>query len=204
MVIESLDIVFYTAIFVLPGFLMKCIIDATNPPRRHNDSVFFLKCLVFSIVNLSCFSWMYNLIFEKLYGKVFWFWFSLVVGAIITSCALALLLSYIKQKNIIKWFLDKLDIKCTHPIPTAWDYIFSMQRPNFVIVTLIDNTKVKGWYSGQSFASSDLEEHDIYIEKLFYSDEKNEWIEDSESDGIYISKDQIKYIEFKKGETSDE
>ena len=72
-----------------------------------------------------------------------------------------------------------------------------------IIVTLTDDTKIKGWFSTNSFASSDSEERDLYIEDLYYDEGEQGWIEDTDSNGIYISKDQIKFIEFKKGETNE-
>ena len=99
--------------------------------------------------------------------------------------------------------LEKLRIRSIHSTPTAWDYIFSQQHSGYVIVTLTDDIKIKGWFSINSFASSDSEERDIYIEDLYCDEGEQEWIEDTDSNGIYISKDQIKFIEFKKGETNE-
>ena len=42
MTIDSFDIVFYTAVFVLPGFIINSIIDAMNPPKKHNDGIYLL------------------------------------------------------------------------------------------------------------------------------------------------------------------
>ena len=49
--IESLDAVFYTAIFVLPGFIVNSIIDSTNPPKRFREFTYLLKQLKSSVVN---------------------------------------------------------------------------------------------------------------------------------------------------------
>ena len=55
MSIDSFDVVFYTAIFVLPGFVVNGVINTVNPPKKHNEGVFFLKCIGYSIV--SCAIW---------------------------------------------------------------------------------------------------------------------------------------------------
>ena len=48
-----------------------------------------------------------------------------------------------------------------------------------IIVTLTDDTKIKGWFSTNSFASSDSEERDLYIEDLYYDEGEQEWVEDA-------------------------
>ena len=95
--------------------------------------------------------------------------------------------------------LWKIKIRTIHTTPTAWDYLFSKQESGFVIVTLIDDQKLYGWYSSQSFTSSDPDERDIFIEKGYRIDGEK-WTLDEQSQGFYIAKDQIKVIEFKKGE----
>jgi hypothetical protein len=62
MTIDSLDVVFYTAIFIMPGFIIKSIIDTLNPPKKINDSIFFILCLAYSLVNCAVCSWAYVLI----------------------------------------------------------------------------------------------------------------------------------------------
>lgn len=108
----------------------------------------------------------------------------------------ALIIGILKQKDRARKVLDALKIRNMHPVPTAWDYIFSKQEPSWVIVTLIDNRLIMGLYSKNSFASSDSEERDIYIEKIFDVDENNQWIENIRNKGILISKDQVKTIEY--------
>lgn len=68
----------------------------------------------------------------------------------------------------------------------------------------MDDTKLYGWYSSKSFASSDPDERDIFIELGYTLSSDGSWKEDSQSEGFYVPKDQIKYIEFKKGAQSNE
>ena len=58
-----------------------------------------------------------------------------------------------------------------------------------------------GLYSYNSFTSSENEDRDIYVEKGYKIGETGEWIEDEESEGFYIPKNEIKYIEFKRGKS---
>ena len=197
MIIDSLDAVFYTAMFILPGFIINSIIDATNPPKKHNDGIFFLKCLLYSIISCACLSWLYIIVMNNIEHEVA-YWLLLLAITVVGSTTIALVIAIIKQKQIIFILMNKLGIRTIHPTQSAWDYVFSLQKSNYVIVTLIDDTQIKGLYSSESFSASDSEERDLFLEKLYYKVDNEEWVLDEDSDGIYISKEQIKYIEFKK------
>ena len=43
MTIDSFEVVFYTCIFLLPGFIIKSIMDTLVPPIKHNDTKYFLE-----------------------------------------------------------------------------------------------------------------------------------------------------------------
>ncbi len=199
MLIESFDVVFYTAIFVLPGFIINGIILAFNPTKKVSEGVLLLKCLLYSIVHCALWSWMYKLIFgiASKYPKMYWF--VLVLTTIIAASILAVIISLIQQNQVIRKMLAFFKINIQHSIPTAWDYCFSRNKSNWLIVTLVDGSTIYGWFSTESFSSSDTEERDLYVEKIYSIDDNNTWIENESNEGIYIPKEQIKTIEFLKG-----
>lgn len=199
MTINSFETVFYSAIFLLPGFFMNLVIDSMNPPHKYNDGRYFMKCLALSIVNCACWSWLYIIILNIEFKQLFLKWVVLFLITIGGAALVAYLLSLIKQR---KWFANifsKMGINTIHSTPTAWDYYFSKRKASFVIITLIDGTILRGWYSFDSFTSSDSEERDIYVEKGYYLNKNGRWEIDKESEGFYVSGGQIKFIEFKKG-----
>lgn len=198
MTIESLDVVFYTALFILPGFIMNSIIDATNPPPKRTDGILFLKFFSLSIINCACCSWIYVAILARIHNEVV-SWLLLLAVTVLGSIVIALIIAIIKQKNWLYIALEKLKLKVIYPTESAWDYYFSQEKESFVIVTLTDDTKIKGRYSSQSFSSSDRENRDLFLEKIYYKEGDKEWIEEKENIGCYIAKDQIKFIEFLEG-----
>lgn len=201
--IESLDAVFYTAIFVLPGFIVNSIIDSTNPPKRFREFTYLLKCIIFSIMHCAIWSWLYKIVLESDLVSTFWFWLLLVAISVLGSAVLGLIIAFLKQSNLAKRLLEKIGAKTIHSTPTAWDYYFSKQESAFVIITLVDDTKLYGWYAKDSFTSSDEEERDIYVQKGYKVTDDGTWILDEESAGFYVAKNQIKYIEIKKGENNE-
>ena len=204
MTIDSFDIVFYTAIFVLPGFIINSIIDAMNPPKKHNDGIYLLKCIGLSLVSCGVWCWLYKIILECDRLSTLWHWILLVLTSVVGSALLGFVIALIKQSQCISWILSKLKINIMHATPTAWDYLFFNQGPTFIIVTLIDDTKLYGWYSSKSFTSSDQDERDIFVEIGYKLSKDGKWEKDTQSGGFYVPKDQIKYIEFKKGEETHE
>lgn len=200
MTIESIDIVFYTAVFVLPGFVINSIIDSMNPPKKHNDGIFLLKCIGFSIINCAVWSWLYKLVLQCNCLSTWLHWVCLVSISIIGSTVIGIIISIIRQFQVGDRILSKIKINTINSTPTAWDYLFSKQTSEFIIITLSDDTKLYGWYSSKSFTSSDPDERDIFVEKGYRISEDGLWEIDNQSAGFYIPKEQIKYIELKKGE----
>lgn len=200
MLIESFDVVFYTAIFVLPGFIINGIISTFNPTKKLSEGVFLLKCLLYSIIHCAIWSWLYKIVFQisNEYPKTYWF--ILVLTTIIAASALATVIGLIQQKQLIRKVLAHFKVYILHSIPNSWDYCFSKNQPTWLIVTLVDGGIIYGQFSTKSFASSDAEERDLYIEKIYSIDDNNTWIEIEGIDGIYIPKEQIKTIEFLKGQ----
>lgn len=197
MTIESFDIIFYTAIFVLPGFIINSFIDSINPSTKLSKEPYFLKCLLFSLCNCGVWSWLYIIVIKNKKLTLPWNWLLLLVISIVGSLIIGFILSVFKQKQLSQRFLSKFNIRTINSIPTAWDYYFSKLDSAFLIITLMDDTKLYGWYSTESFSSSNPEERDIYVELGYRIAEDGSWEKDDQSQGFYVSKNQIKYIEMK-------
>lgn len=198
MTVDSFDVVYYTSIFILPGFLIKSIINSLSPPQKTNESVYFLTCLAYSIINCAIWSWLYNILFIHRNKLSVWYWILIITVTIFGATILALIIGIIKQKDIISKILNKTGVTNINPTPTAWDYFFSKQQSTWIIVTLTDDTIIYGRFDSSSFASSDQDERDIYIEEIYDISNKKEWIKNETSNGILLSKDSIKTIEFLK------
>lgn len=198
--IESIDTVLYTTIFLLPGFLILGIINQISPPKKQSEGTIILKCIMYSVINCACCSWIYVQVLKQSFSKPYFQWVLLLITTMIMALTIGVVIGVAKQKWIVGWLFSKLNINLIHPTQSAWDYcFFTKQKGSFVIVTLKDDSKIFGWYSECSFSSSDYEERDIYIEKEYRIDSNDQWEIDLESDGVYIPKDNIKAIEFKKG-----
>ncbi len=196
MTIDSLEVVFYTCVFLLPGFIIKSVIDTLVPPIKHNDSKYFFSCLLYSIVNCAIWSWMYLLLNRISYNRPIIYWISLLVVTVVDATLVAFIIGVAKQKGIIEWVFKKIGINKIHPAPTAWDYYFSKQEESWIVVTLKSGKTIYGKFSEHSFSSSDAEERDLYIEKTYILKDDMTWEEDEKSKGILIAKEEIETVEF--------
>ena len=197
MTVDSFDIVFYTGLFVLPGFIVKSVIDTMNPPRKTSDGIYFLSCMMYSIINCAVWSWLYVWISSLGNDQRVLYWFLCVLITIVGAMSIGLLLGMAKQKRLFYDLLAAFGFKVIDPTSTAWDYWFSQQEPSYVLVTLTDDSVIRGWFGDDSFAASDSEDRDIFIEKVYVTIKgTNRWKAAPENKGVYISKSQIKTIEF--------
>lgn len=82
--------------------------------------------------------------------------------------------------------------------PTAWDALFSQRPESWIIVTLKDGTKVKGWFGVDSHASSDDGQRDLFISHVLMQREDEQEQVVQNTGGVYISADEIRTVEFIK------
>ena len=131
--------------------------------------------------------------------NTFWYWLTLSVAILVTSIISGILVGMIRKINLIGKVAKKLKIQIVHPVPTAWEYKFSNQKDScWLIVALNDGKYYRGLFSCNSLASSDMDYKDIYIEEIYVLDDKCNWMRVERTNGVWISAEQIKYIEFLK------
>lgn len=77
-----------------------------------------------------------------------------------------------------------------------WDDFFEEKKSYWVIVTLKNGNTIRGLYSTKSYVSEFPEKHEIYLEKVYLLDEKNNFSKKNRTAGIIIVEDEISTIEF--------
>ena len=118
-------------------------------------------------------------------------WLLLIfVGPVI----LGILLGANIQKDLLRRLLERCKLKVVHSVPTAWDWKFSALNEHWVLVTLKDGTRFGGYYGSNSFASSDPNERDIYIQWIYDINDPNNWKPQGEK-GVFIASGEIQSIE---------
>lgn len=199
MTIGSFTALVLTCTFLLPGFIIKSIIDAFTPQVNTSAIKYFFSCLFYSIINLSIWGWLYSLILGKIQPAPWWILLVVILTmTIVSSLLIAMVIATVKQKRILNLITSKLNISKMDPIPSAWDYVFSRSEGSWVVVSLEDGRTVYGKYSSNSFSSSDAQERDLYLEAIYDTDDNNNWIEIPNNKGVLIAGNNIRTIEFFK------
>ncbi len=177
--IQSLLIII---LFIMPGFIISKVISLLVPSleKEKSEGSLILQAITFSCINYALSFWLLLLLYEK---KDLWWLLSIIV--LILS---PILIGFITSNIIKKTFLN---IKLT---VSAWDYYFSGEESAWILITLKDGTRIGGFFSKNSFAST--RGCDIYIEEVWKIDQGKFSSKIEDTDGCIVKNDEIKYIEF--------
>ncbi|TCW29025.1 DUF6338 family protein [Christensenella hongkongensis] len=201
MYIESMDIIILTCFFLIPGFIITGIMNSLSPHKAESDGKSFLRFLLYSVLDCGVWSWLYVILWtSNLYtNNTALFWFLCAMITVIGAAIIGTIIGLITKKALVMKFFSLFRIDISHPIPASWDYKFSnISDYRYVIITLNDGSTVAGLFSSKSFASSDCDERDIYLEKTYIIDDDSKWNESKCTDGMLILASSIRTIEFFK------
>lgn len=90
--------------------------------------------------------------------------------------------------------LAKLKINTSHPIDSAWDWRFSGCETCWVLAVLKDGTKWAGYLGDGSFMSTDADERDLYIDRVYEIGSENVWT--AKGSGVWIATGELQSLEF--------
>jgi hypothetical protein len=200
MTFESFDVVFFTAGFLVPGFIWSAVLSLFIPSRSAAPEVRFLQFLTLSCINHGIWSWALFMIFRSGFVQSHPNGSGIFLGVIIfvSPVALGVLSGLLQQRQEVMRFFNRLGIRTIHPIACAWDWHFSRAKPYWVLVTLKDGTRVYGLFGTRSFAASDPEKRDLYLEEQFRPMETGDWAPVEDTGGVLILADEIAAVEFRK------
>ena len=198
MTLTSFDAVFFTVAFLVPGFVWESVLHMFLRRREDRADRAWVRFLTLSAINYGLWSWLIYLLLERvgvlarpLIAALAWF-FILFVSPIAFGVATGLL----SQRATVRRLLARYGIYTVHPVPTAWDYIFSHSAGSWVLVTLADGSTVAGVFSARSFASSDPSERELFLEQLYKVEDDGPWQPAPMNRGVWIRGEAIRAIEF--------
>ena len=198
MTLESLDVVFYTSLFLVPGYVVAEIRGAFCTTQKDETDITLLQYLLFSILNCALWSWLYNMVFQSFAeNKTSVYWLLLLAISLVGACITGLFLGLCAHYKIARKLFGKMNVSIHLPEASAWDYKFeNLHEGRWVIVTLKSKQQIYGVYGETSFSSSSEGGRDLYLEKTYQFDEGTGWKEMDRTDGVLINKDEISFVEF--------
>ncbi len=201
MTFSSFEVVFFTADFLVPGFVWSAVLSMVVPRYTEPPQIRVLEYLTLSCINHGLWSWALYAMFASGWASRNSFLPGVCLFGIIfvSPVALGLLSGYLQQREVVPGFFRSLGLRTIHATPQAWDWHFSRQEPYWVVVTLKDGAHIYGLYGDRSFASSDSGRRDLFLEEQFrLVPETGEWAPVEDTGGVLLTGDQIVAIEFRK------
>lgn len=197
--IENINTVYYTALFIIPGYILFTSLETLVPISKKTFLNQTLKFITATLLNYLIWFWLIKIIIDNsFYSEKYYLLilFSFII-MVLSPYLLGQIFAIIQKKEIARKIYNKIGFSPINPIPTSWDYVFSnVPSKSWIKVTLTDDNIIYGKFSGNSYAADDETKLDIYIEKVFDVDDEGNWNAVERSNGILIVHNHIKHIEF--------
>jgi hypothetical protein len=179
---------------VVPGLVITYVRAQfiTGRMQKYTESFlsYFALSAIYGAIVIPIFDWLRTWSETGSIGLRSWFGL-IFVGPAIFGATLGLN----ARTDAFRRILRCLGINPVHAVPTAWDWKFGRMGEHLVIITLKDDTKFAGYCGRNSFISSDPNERDLYIEKIYGWGENNEWLDNGEH-GLWVASGELKSVEF--------
>lgn len=186
MPIENIETVFYTSLFLVPGFLMKTIVSMFTPAKRSFDINCFLEYLAYSLLNY----FIINLFFSNHLKDLS----PLCLILVFVSCSIVLSIITIFALRLLSFILFKCHIDYINEYASAWDYMFyerfKGQEQHFE-VKLVNGEIKYGIFSNKSYVPVHDDGADLYLE---IETDSNFDYDTNNYNSLYITKDLIQQI----------
>jgi hypothetical protein len=197
--IDSLKAIVFTAAFLMPGFIWSAVLSLLVPRRSRESETRFLEFFTLSCINNAPWFWLF--IYFDITGfsarKPGLFALFLFIALFIAPLSFGIIAGHLAQREYVGRFLQRFGFRTIHSTPTAWDWHFSQQEPLWARIRLQDGSVIYGFFGPKSFASSDPDERDIYLEQVLApSPDGFKCVEDT--GGCLVKGTQIGAIEFYK------
>lgn len=192
--IWELDKLYLFILFVVPGFIALKTYELCFPNIQKDSSKQLIDAVTYSCVNYAFMfifiRWVEMSEMQTQSPNLYVLFYFFVI--FISPILLVLSWRNVRSTNLVQ-------SKAPHPTGKPWDYVFSQREPYWVKVTLKDGQILGGLYSSKSFASSNPEPEQIYLEQTWVLD-KDGAFERAKNDtaGILILSAEISHVELRK------
>lgn len=202
MTISGFKILFYIISFIIPGFIIRAILERLAPMKRASGKQSrFLQLLTLGFVNsVGLFVAFRSKVLDPSAmkgalkdGSNLTRWLLIVL---VLPVLLGFLFAALREWDRPKEVLESMGFSVLRGEPTAWDY--RMHKINAgapVVVTLSDGKVVGGDLGDDSYAASGKNGGDLYLEETYMLDQ-GQWTIYEGAPGIWIDGSEIKHVEF--------
>jgi hypothetical protein len=184
------------AVLIAPGFVARSVYRLLVPAPRQDATSLVLELATYGMINLGLVAWMIPLVMNRRLVDERPLIFGLGTTAMFVIVPMLLgVLTFVVRKSrwATRWF--------QHPMPTAWDYLFSQRRALWVLCHLKNGQRVGGFFGRESYASSYPVDAEIYVENIWRVDENGRFAENIVGNaGMIIRYADCQQMEFYRAE----
>lgn len=180
--------------YVVPGVVATKVYNSLIPTERRNFADILVELITFSMFYLALFFWLIALVNRAdVRSNATLYNFLVLLSVFILPAVLGWIGSALGQATWVRRLVGTV----THPIPTAWDYVFSRGETYWIRFHLKTGEKVGGYYGLKSFASAYPQMPELYVQELWRLDKEGCFVEkDKRTAGGYIKFENCQMIEF--------
>jgi hypothetical protein len=191
--LKNIEAVYIALVFVVPGYIFLTLRNQFVAGQDRLGTEQILGFVAYSSINFALFGWMIYLAIayevDPLPRVAIW-----ILTLVVIPAAIGLLCGVCSQKEIVGRIYRIFRLNPIHPTPRAWERVFFNSPASWVLVTLKNDIQFAGWWGGESFASSDAKERDLYISQIFEFDGDKPWRPTGK--GLFIAAGEVRTIEF--------
>jgi hypothetical protein len=186
----------FFVVLIAPGFVATSVYRLLVPSPRRDPTSFTVELASYGMVNLALVSWMIPAVLDARLMKEQPGMFAagmLTMLAVVPAFLALLTFAARRARWATRWF--------QHPMPTAWDFLFSQRRALWVLFHLKDGQRIGGFFGRESYASSYPIAAEIYVENVWRVDENGRFAENVEGNaGMIIRYADCHLMEFYRAE----
>lgn len=191
--LSNIDAIYTALVFVVPGYIFLTLRNQFIAGQDRLGTEQVLAFVTYSALNFALFGWIvYLAISYHLPPYVIVSSWALVL--VVLPAALGLVSGLFSQREIVGKIYEYFRLSPVHPVPRAWDRVFFNSPPSWVLITLKSGVAFAGYWDGQSFASSDGKERDLFISQLYDFSGDDPWRPTDKS--LFVAAGEISTIEF--------
>lgn len=192
--LSTIDAVYVAILLVLPGLVIVYARSKILTGRIGNASHNILPYLAISLAYQSMALPILGQYLTKIPSTPSEYIYGLI-EIIIAPLIIGTVSGVFSAKGIGSKLFRKIGIKTIHEIPNAWDRAFGTKEDCCVLVVLKNGTTVAGFLGDGSFASTDPNERDLFLDDVYRISDDGDWTY-SEGASVLIASGEISTVDF--------
>jgi len=189
----KINAIYIALVFIVPGYIFLSLRNKFVAGQERLGTEQVIPFVIYSALNFALFGWIvyFAISYQAPPYVQVGAW---ILTLVILPVVFGIVAGFGSQKECVARIYRSLGLNPVHSTPRAWEYVFFNSPPSWVFITLKNGTEFAGFWGGNSFASSDSKERDLFISEVFDFSGEGPWRPTGKS--LFIGAGEIRTIEF--------